>query len=122
MVEKTQPIKIDPEKEQKIAEYIEKEVKSVGDKEDLLALSGKLADAVAKLYPGETWICKVEMQPKLLKWYEKPSIFFTNKKQQEAMKKLLKEQAPNHEKLMVATSNYKIYLVRSKLEVSIYSL
>lgn len=82
-------------------------------------LSGNLADAVSKLYPGETWICKVEMQPKLLKWHQKPNVFYTNKVRQEQIRKLIKEQAPRHEKVMVATPNYKIFLVRSKLEVSI---
>ena len=108
---------INADKEADITSLVENELVNFKD-EDIKSLESKIGDFVSKAYPGETWMCKVELQSNKLPWHKKPQTYHINRRLLEVKKRLLDEQARGYEKMMIATSDYRIFLIKSKLEVT----
>lgn len=83
---------IDADEEILIQSLVEDHITKLKD-EDMRTIESKLGELVSQSMEGETWICKVEKQQSLLKWFEKPQNHHLNKKTLDFNKKLLLEQA-----------------------------
>ncbi len=102
---------IDADKEADITNAVEDELVKLKDQE-VRSIEAKLGDLVSKAYPGETWLCKIEIQANKLQWFQKPQSYHVNRRMLEMKKRLLDEQATGYEKMMVANSDYRVFLVK----------
>eukprot|EP00347_Sterkiella_histriomuscorum_P012072 403369996 len=124
---------IDPEKETKIQALIEDFIVNQAEEQkrkngggdykgeyydDLGILEIKISEHLAKELQGEeTWICRIEKHSTILKWWEKAQPYHLNKQKLAESKRLLEEQAKDHEKMIIATKDLKIFLIRVKIDI-----
>ena len=108
---------VDALKEQKL---IPAEAKDLTEKM-LRTIEIKISEAVSKALSEEgdsqPWFCHLQRHTSNLHAWEKPKHYHINRQRQLQVKSYLGVQAEGYERVMVASTYFKVFLVKSNLQV-----
>ncbi|CDW73155.1 UNKNOWN [Stylonychia lemnae] len=107
---------IDPDKEQLIQDAL---IKLILEQQGLTLeeMEYKITEHLATLLNGETWLCRIQLQPHALDERDKPEEYLLDQQQLDINKTLLFEQGKGKEKMMLATEDYKVFIIRIELNI-----